>query len=49
MLTTHAHEADVNVISWNRSELTTIICVAGVISRKFFVSAEEQYQGNKLT
>ena len=33
MLTTHAHDADVNVISWNRSELVTITCVAGVISR----------------
>ena len=33
MLTTQAHDADVNVISWNRSELVTIACMAGVIAR----------------
>ena len=42
MLTTQAHDADVNVISWNRSELLTIACVAGVTVRvELFVSVKE--------
>ena len=42
MLTSQAHDADVNVISWNRSELLTIARVAGGVARaSSFVSVEE--------
>ena len=29
MLTTHAHEADVNVISWNRFDFATVLSFKG--------------------
>lgn len=41
MLTTHAHEADVNVISWNRLELITIVFKTSVPMACFALSSTD--------